>query len=165
MKAVRSTIKTSLIASVIFTMFCISGSYSQIRLLGKEEEQPRNSCDTVIKNVEARIKNDNYMTFEFRGKTIPNEWRQGARGRSIELIVVMGKAWEGNERVMNVLSSPRMLTEMSKQLIDSCNNVAAVTFSLNQSGANRTFGSIDGVVREFEYVDPRKPRLRWGVQW
>ena len=84
-------------------------------------------------------------------------------------MVVMGKAWEGSEqRVKNVLASSQMLTEMSKQLIESCNNVAAVTYSLNQTGYTRTFGSIGGVVREFEYVesDRRSPNnLRWGLDW
>lgn len=169
MKAVKTIIKTSLVASVIFTTFCISESYSQIRPFRQEVTPSRDSCDTVIKNVEARVKNDNYMTVEFIGKDIPNEWQQGARGRSTQLMIIMGRLREGSQqRVKNVLASPRMLTEMSKQLIDSCNNVAVVTFGMNNSGATRTFGSIGGVVREFEYVEqnrsnPRK--LRWGVDW
>lgn len=163
----KAIIKTILAASVVFTTFCVSDSQSQIRLLGKEEEQPTNSCDTVIKNVEARIKGNNYMTFEFKAKAIPEDWRQGARGRSIQLMVLLGKPWEGSEqRVQNVLASSRMLTEMSKQLIESCNNVAVVTYWKHQTGFKRTFGSIGGVVKEFEYVgaDRRNPNiLRWGV--
>ena len=70
----KTIIKTILAASVVFTTFCVSDSQSQIRLLGKEEEQPTNSCDTVLKNVEARIKNNSYMTFQFIGKAISDEW-------------------------------------------------------------------------------------------
>jgi len=167
MKAMKTIIRTSLTASVIFATFCQSDSSAQIRLLNQEVEQSRDSCDTILQNVEARIKNNNYMTFEFKAQAIPNEWRQGARGRSVQLTVLLGKPWEGSEqRVKNVMASSQMLTEMSKQLIESCGNVAAVTYWQHQSGFKRTFGSIRGVIREFEYVgaDRRNPNiLRWGV--
>ena len=165
----KTIIKSILAASVIFTTFCVSDSYAQIRLIDQEVTQSRDSCDTVIKNVEARVKNDNYMTVEFIGKAIPKGWEEGARGRSIELRVILGSPREGSkQRVMNVMSSPRMLTEMSKQLIESCNNVAAVTFGINNSGSKRTFGSIGGVVREFEYLEQNRSRtlkLRWGIDY
>jgi hypothetical protein len=161
------TMKTILAASAMSITFYVSDSHSQIRPLRQEVTQSRDSCDIVLEKVEARIKGNNYMTFEFKAEGIPNSWQQGARGRSIQLMVLLGKPWEGSDqRVKNVLASSRMLTEMSKQLIESCNNVAVVTYWQHQSGFKRTFGSIEGVVREFEYVgaDRRNPNnLRWGV--
>lgn len=165
----KTIIKTILAASLVFTTFCVSDSQAQTRPLRQEVTQSRDSCDTAIENVEARVKNDNYMTVEFTGKDIPEGWRQGARGRSIQLMIIMGRLREGSQqRVKNVLASPRMLTEMSKQLIDSCNNVAVVTFGMNNSGVTRTFGTIGGVVREFEYVEQNRSRtlkLRWGIDF
>lgn len=74
----KTIIKTILAASAMSITFCVSDSYSQIRLI-EQEEQPKNSCDAILKNVEARIKNNSYMTLQFNGRQIPDSWKQGAR--------------------------------------------------------------------------------------
>lgn len=159
----KAIIKTILATSAISVMFCVSESQSQTRLFEQRVKQSKDSCDIALENVAARIKNNSFMSLRFEGKQIPDEWRQGARGRSIQLMVILGKPREGSEqRVTNVLSSPRMLTAMSKQLIESCNNIAAVSYGQSNTGIIRTFGSIGGVVREFKYVGGGE-ELRWGL--
>ncbi len=64
------------------------------------------------------------------------------------------------------MASTQMLTAMSNQLIDGCNNIAAVTYAKNHSGYRRTFGLIQGTVQEFDYITPgpgQTLKLRWGV--
>ena len=165
MKALKAIIKTILATSAISIMFCISDSQSQTRLLDQKVKQYKESCDAVVNRVTERIKGNSFMSLRVEGKQIPDEWRQGARGRSIRLMVILGKPREGSEqRVNNVLSSPRMLTAMSKQLIESCNNIAVVSYGQSNTGMIRTFGAIGGVIREFEYVRGFET-LRWGLAY
>lgn len=161
-------IKTIVASSAVFTTFCLSISPSQSQSLTQGVKQSRNSCETAVENVKARIQNNNYLTVEFQGKQIPSYWQEGApAGRRSQLIILLGKPREGTGNLVeNIMASTQMLTAMSNQLIDGCNNIAAVTYAPNGSGYRRTFGLIQGTVQEFEYItlvrDQPNP-LRWGV--
>ena len=161
-------IRTILASSAVFTTFCLSLSPSQAQSLTQGVKQSKNSCDTAVENVKARIKNNNYLTVEFQGRQIYREWQAGApAGRSIHLIILLGTVREGSgQLVNNIMASTQMLTAMSNQLIEGCDNIAAVTYSKKHTGDKRTFGSIQGRVQEFEYITPgpgQNLKLRWGV--
>jgi len=169
-KAMNKIIKTILASSAIFTIFCLSASLSQAKPVSQEVKQSNNSCETAVENVKARILNNNYLTVEFEGKQIPPEWQAGApAGRSVQLTIILGNLREGSDRLVeNIMASTQMLTGMSNQLIEDCENIAVVTYAKKHSGYIRTFGLIQGRVQEFEYITPvgDKPtqlRLRWGV--
>ncbi|MCT7953262.1 hypothetical protein NG798_26030 [Ancylothrix sp. C2] len=164
----KKIIETILASSVIFTTFCLSLSPSQAQSLTQGVKQSKNSCDTAVENVKARIKNNNYLTVEFQGRQIYREWQAGApAGRSIHLIILLGTVREGSgQLVNNIMASTQMLTAMSNQLIQGCDNIAAVTYSKKHTGYIRTFGQIQGRVQEFEYITPVRGQpipLRWGV--
>ncbi|NTW20514.1 MAG: hypothetical protein HGA42_13340 [Nostocales cyanobacterium W4_Combined_metabat2_030] len=161
-------IRTILASSVIFTTFCVSISPSQSQSLTQGVKQDKNSCETAVKNVKARIQNNNYLTVEFKGKQIPSYWQEGApAGRRSQLIILLGTPREGTGNLVeNIMASTQMLTAMSNQLIEGCDNIAAVTYAKNQTGYIRTFGLIHGTVQEFEYITPgpgQLLKLRWGV--
>ena len=160
-------IRTILASSAVFTTFCLSISPSQSLIEGVK--QSKNFCETAVKNVKARIQNNNYLTVEFQGQQIPSYWQEGApAGRRSQLIILLGNPREGTGNLVeNIMASTQMLTAMSNQLIDGCNNIAVVTYAKNGSGYIRTFGLIQGRVQEFEYVTPEylnhAPQLRWGL--
>ncbi len=163
-------IKTILASSAIFTIFCLSASLSQAKPVSQEVKQSNNSCEPAVENVKARILNNNYLTVEFKGKQIPREWQAGApAGRSVQLTIILGNLMEGSDRLVeNIMASTQMLTGMSNQLIEDCENIAVVTYAKKHSGYIRTFGLIQGRVQEFEYItpvgdQPTQLRLRWGV--
>ena len=163
-------IKTILASSAIFTIFCLSASLSQAKPLSQEVKQSNNYCETAVENVKARIQNNNYLTVEFKGKQIPREWQAGTpAGRSVQLTIILGNLREGSDRLVeNIMASTQMLTGMSNQLIEGCENIAVVTYAKKHSGYIRTFGLIQGRVQEFEYItpvrgQPTQLRLRWGV--
>lgn len=161
-------IRTILASSVIFTTFCLSISPSPSQSVTQGVKQDKNSCETAVKNVKARIQNNNYLTVEFQGKQIPSYWQEGApTGRRSQLIILLGNPREGTGNLVeNIMVSTQMLTAMSNQLIDGCDNIAAVTYAKNHSGYARTFGLIQGRVQEFEYITPDRGqplKLRWGV--
>jgi hypothetical protein len=161
-------IRTILASSAVFTTFCLSISPSQAKPLSQGVKQSTNSCETAVENVKARIQNNNYMTVEFKGRKIPREWQAGApAGRPVRLIIILGGVTEGSGQIVdNIMASTQMLTAMSNQLIEDCDNIAAVTYAKNNTGGARTFGLIQGRVQEFEYItpEPRQPfQLRWGV--
>lgn len=161
-------IRTILASSAVFTTFCLSISPSQAKLLSQGEKQSNNSCDTAIENVKARIQNNNYLTVDFQGKQIPSYWQEGAPAeRRSQLIILLGNPREGTGNfVENIMASTQMLTAMSNQLIEGCNNIAVVTYAKKGSGYIRTFGLIQGTVQEFEYITPGRGqvlKLRWGI--
>ncbi len=169
-KAMNKIIKTILASSAIFTIFCLSASLSQAKPVSQEVKQSNNSCETAVENVKARILNNNYLTVEFEGKQIPPEWQAGApAGRSVQLTIILGNLRDGSDRLVeNIMASTQMLTGMSNQLIEDCENIAVVTYAKKHSGYIRTFGLIQGRVQEFEYItpvgdQPTQLRLRWGV--
>ncbi|MCT7952915.1 hypothetical protein NG798_24245 [Ancylothrix sp. C2] len=169
----KKIIETILASSAVFTTFCLSLSPSQAQSLTPVVKQSKNYCDTAVENVKAKIKNNNYLTVEFQGRQIYREWQVGApAGRSIHLIILLGTLREGSGQLVdNIMASTQMLTAMSNQLIEGCDNIAAVTYSKKRTGSIRTFGSIQGRVQEFEYMYtgrgkpfPGQPlQLRWGV--
>jgi hypothetical protein len=162
-------IRTILASSAVFTTFCLSISPSQAQSLTQGVKQSKNSCDTAVENVKARIQNNNYLTVEFKGKQIPSYWQEGApAGRRSQLIIILGDPREGTGKLVeNIMTSTQMLTAMSNQLIEGCNNIAVVTYAQKASGNIRTFGLIQGTVQEFEYISPgpgQNLKLRWGVE-
>ena len=164
----KKIIRTILASSTIFTALCLSISPSQAKSLTQGVKQSRNSCETAVENVKARIQNNNYLTVEFQARQIPREWQAGApAGRSVQLTIILGKLREGSGQLVdNIMASTQMLTAMSNQLIEDCDNIAVVTYAKNNTGYQRTFGLIQGVVQEFEYVTWHRGQpnpLRWGV--
>ncbi|MCT7993460.1 hypothetical protein [Laspinema olomoucense] len=165
----KKVVRTILALSVILTTFCLSVRSSQAKPFSQEVKQSNNSCDTAVENVKARIQNNNYLTVEFKGRQIPHEWQAGApAGRSVQLIILLGKVREGSGQLVdNIMASTQMLTAMSNQLIEGCDNIAAVTYAKNNTGYVRTFGLIQGRVQEFDYITPDRGgqplQLRWGI--
>lgn len=161
-------IRTILVSSAVFTTFCLSISPSQSQSLTQAVKQSKNSCETAVKNVKARIQNNSYLTVEFQARQIPSYWQEGSpAGRRSQLIILLGTPREGTGNLVeNIMASTQMLTAMSNQLIDGCDNIAAVTYAKNNSGYKRTFGLIQGTVQEFDYITPgpgQTFKLRWGV--
>jgi hypothetical protein len=69
-----------------------------------------------------------------------------------------------------VMNSNQMLTAMATQVIDSCPNIGAVTYSKKHTGDIRTFGLLTNGVRQFDCAAPldrNKPRrmIPWGQQF
>lgn len=80
------------------------------------------------------------------------------QGRPVEYIIPL----RGTES-LNILSSPQLMTNLARQIINQCANASLVTFGIANSGSRISFGLMpDGGIIGFRCIEPRGLRPRWG---
>ncbi len=130
----------------------------------------RMSCETAIFNMESQIKNGRTIPLAFNFRQLSSDWQKGAPPQRIyELLVIMGEV-SNLQPVDAVMNSTQMLTNLATQVINSCPNIGAVTYSKKHTGDSRTFGLLTNGVRQFDCAAPldrNNPRriIPWGQQF
>ena len=74
---------------------------------------------------------------------------------------------KGDRRdIENVMYSEKLLTSITKTVIESCNRVSIISYGQFRTDYVRKYGlTLSGKVQRFECVDPRAARLQtlsWG---
>lgn len=166
----KKLIVNVLVSTVIITAFTGLLNGARYKAFSPSVKQSDTPCNRALENVRSRIQNDRHLSVEWQTEEIPSYWQESApAGRPYRLTIILGKPRERSyQLVRDILASTQMLTAMTNQLIDACDDVSLVTYGLWGSGELRTFGLINGTVREFEYVgnsDSEPTQLRWGVEY
>lgn len=134
------------------------GSVENRRNLSAEGLQ---SCQSTVRTVENRLEEVGDLQVEIHNGEVGYPDRPTDRPEGY-VFAMTGSALE------SVMRSPVLLTELSANIIQSCDSVGMVTFGLANSGYVITFGLFpNGEVEPFRCVDrPDRrniPRLRWGT--
>lgn len=144
---------------------------SKFRSVRSKSEQPlalRNYCLKVIKDTTQRLEaipnvkvTDNS---QFTKLLIPYPERSAQLDRRY-VFAVSGSGVE------TVWKSPELMTEITRQIIDGCYGVAAVTFGRDRTGDSATVGKFpDGSIKkftcgaDFDRHTRTRPPLSWGQQ-
>lgn len=140
------------------------------KALTQEIEVISDTCMQALENVVPTLQNGRSFSVEWQVKEIPLYWQTGAPvGRPYRVIISLGGQREDSYQfVDDLLASPQMLTAMSHELINKCDEVSVVTYGRWGSGYLRTFGLIEGTVQEFKYVSQSPSgitHLKWGVEY
>ncbi|CDM96632.1 hypothetical protein AmaxDRAFT_0978 [Limnospira maxima CS-328] len=123
-----------------------------------------NSCRNAVINVRTTIQNRRNIVVNFEVRDVRERWRAFPSGRLAHLVVKLGgypfhpRQFEWADDILN---SPQMLNSLSHQIISNCGDVSAVTYAKYRTGLSRTFGIVNGSVRQFQCIDPGNV-LRWG---
>jgi hypothetical protein len=119
-------------------------------------EAANNKCDRTLQSIKASL--PKVIVFKV---TATNPGAKPPKGRSKQLYITM----QGNA-AETLMGKEDKLLKISKTTIDSCPQVAMVTFGIDQTDWGKTYGLVNGRVQAFvcreENANPRT--LRWGEQ-
>ena len=130
---------------------------SEIRLMGNRlQDQIRPPERTII------VENRQNLNLDKRIIDISQTYRGYPPDRFLMVYFAMS-----GSRGADIMNSPRMMQEISRNIISNCNNFGAVTFGIWNTDDFRVYGMIDRQVTLFrcsdEITSPDE-RRDWGLQ-
>lgn len=123
-------------------------------------------CQAAIDEAKSGIADIPSIVFnESREADISNLYEDAPKEGSQQYQLIVGGA--GGRNILNY--SPKLMTEVSTEIINNCGKIGSVKFELSEADervANHklVYGLIDGSVKEFECVSPSEEtsKLKWG---
>lgn len=132
-------------------------SSSEIRLIG---DRPQ---DAIRPPEGARTVDRQNLNLRTQIVDISQNYRGYPPGRSFMVAFAMA-----GSRGDNIINSPRMMQEVSQNIINNCSNIGAVRFGIWGTSSFDTYGMIDGQVAQFRCIGFRgtssSERTAWGLQ-
>jgi hypothetical protein len=116
-----------------------------------------NQCNTTLRAVKSRIKTG-------RDTSVDSIRRLSADNGYPRNRPVMLQLRIGGSAGSSIMSSPQFMRSISTGIINSCSDVSAVQFNLNQTGWTDVFGLIGEKVENFKCYDAGTPYPGWGYQ-
>lgn len=124
------------------------------------------SCQAAIDETKSEIADvPGIVVNESREADISNLYEDAPKEGSQQYQLIVGGV--GGRNILNY--SPKLMTEVSTNIVNNCSKIGSVKFELNEADervANHklVYGLIDGSVKEFECVSPSEEasKLKWG---
>ncbi|MGL4498246.1 MAG: hypothetical protein ACRCU2_04210 [Planktothrix sp.] len=150
---------------MIKTLLALTGFVVLSSVFAQPAFSQADACDRAINNISTTLQENGNVDMELK---VRNNIENAPPGRPARLVVLLGsRASRGQSpRISNILNSPQLLISLTRNVINNCDRVSSVDYGQNYTDFGRTFGLVDGEIREFECFSPEqlinRPRLRWG---
>lgn len=120
----------------------------------------RTSCSNALDSAQTRIQDGREIITELRFSEVSSQWNDTPRGRPKGLLVAM----QGNyNQMVNVMSSPQFLTAIATKIINDCQDVSLVAFTVHATEGGIVYGLVNGQVQQFQCTTDESPR--WGFMF
>lgn len=160
----KSRIVLCLTSFCVVLMQLVSTEAETFSINSKGYTKEINSCEASLENITKRISADNRrISVSIDAEEITEPYSRMPVDRPYRIKVIM----RGDRRdIENVMYSEKLLTSITKTVIDSCDRVSIISYGQFRTDYVRKYGlTLSGKVQRFECVDPRAARLQtlsWG---
>ncbi|MGL4497626.1 MAG: hypothetical protein ACRCU2_01070 [Planktothrix sp.] len=150
---------------MIKTLFALTGFVVFGSVFAQPVFSQTAACDRAINHISTTLQENGNIDMEFRVRNNPET---APPDRPAGLQVLLGSrtsSQEQRQRIRNIINSPQLLISLTRNVINNCDQVSTVDYGLRNTDFGKTFGLIDGEIKEFECIysiGRNTSRPRWG---